>query len=177
MVREAEDPGGLVVGRRGTEALDEGAELAGEGIGLQVGVGELTGCLFMAVYQTRAWFLREYGYIADNPAVGPLLAEKYWAPGNSLTHDETLRALTGEGFSARYLAEACNRSVDEAWAEADASIQAARARSYPGDFPAEIDAKVRIVDGAAVLADNSVSEAKMCADFAAVVKARYPKKG
>jgi len=131
----------------------------------------------MAVYQTRAWFLREYGYIADNPAVGPLLAEKYWAPGNSLTHDETLRALTGEGFSARYLAEACNRSVEEAWAEADASIQAAHERTYSSDFPAELDANIRIVDGAAILADNSVSEAEMCADFAAVVKARYPKKG
>ncbi|MEE4659297.1 MAG: M3 family metallopeptidase, partial [Halieaceae bacterium] len=33
----------------------------------------------MAVYQTRAWFLREYGHITDNPAVGPLLAQHYWA--------------------------------------------------------------------------------------------------
>jgi len=32
----------------------------------------------MAVYQTRVWLLDRYGYIADNPEVGRLLAEKYW---------------------------------------------------------------------------------------------------
>ena len=130
----------------------------------------------MAVYQTRAWFLREYGFITDNPAVGPLLAEKYWAPGNALTHDETLRALTGEGFSARYLAEDCNRSVEEALKEAEASIKAAAGRSYPVDFPATLDATVRVIDGLEVLADNSVSERKMCEDFARVVGERYPEK-
>ena len=128
----------------------------------------------MAVYQTRAWFVKKFGFIADNPAVGPLLAEKYWAPGNSMTHDETLRALTGEGFSARYLAEDCNRSVEEAWAEAEASIKAAAKRSYPTDYPKELRATIRIVDGTEVLADNSVSEKKMCEDFARVVKERYP---
>jgi oligoendopeptidase F len=128
----------------------------------------------MAVYQTRAWFLRKYGYIADNPAVGPLLAEKYWAPGNALTHDETLRALTGEGFSARYLAKECNRSAAEAWAEAEASMRAAQARDYPAGYPDKLDARIYIVDGADVLADNSVSEARMCEDFAKVLKARYP---
>jgi hypothetical protein len=129
----------------------------------------------MAVYQTRAWFLEKYGYIADNPAVGPLLAEKYWAPGNSLTHDQTLRALTGEGFSARYLAEACNASVEEAWAAAEASIVASRERAYREDYPASLDAELRIVHGVETIADNSTSEAKMCADFAAWVRAMYPR--
>lgn len=130
----------------------------------------------MAVYQTRAWFIRSFGFIADNPAVGPLLAEKYWAPGNSMTHDQTLRALTGEGFSARYLAEDCNRSVEEAWAEAEASIGAAAKRDYPKAFPAELGATIRIVNGTEILADNSVSEKKMCEDFARVVGERYPAK-
>src|SRR5207249_2057518 len=60
----------------------------------------------MAVYQTRAFFLRRHGYLTDNAAIGPALAEHYWAPGNSIDHDATLRSLTGEGFAARYLAEA-----------------------------------------------------------------------
>ena len=72
----------------------------------------------MAVYQTRAFFLRQHGYLTDNSAIGPALAEHYWAPGNSMDHDATLRSLTGEGFSARYLADECNKSVDEAWAQA-----------------------------------------------------------
>ncbi|PKL09053.1 MAG: peptidase M3 [Spirochaetae bacterium HGW-Spirochaetae-7] len=130
----------------------------------------------MAVYQTRAWFLGEFGFITDNPAVGPLLARHCWAPGNAVTHDETLRALTGEGFSAVYLAEECKRSAQEAWTEAEASMAAARGRSYPTDFPDGLDATIRIVDGDATLADNSVSDEKMCADFAKVVKGRYPRK-
>src|SRR5204862_1289475 len=53
----------------------------------------------MAVRQTRAFFMRRYGYLTDNAAIGPALAEHYWAPGNSIDHDATLRSLTGEGFA------------------------------------------------------------------------------
>jgi hypothetical protein len=129
----------------------------------------------MAVYQTRAWFLDAYGYIADNPAVGRLLADKYWAPGNSLTHDQTIRALTGEGFSARYLAEACDATSEEAWAAAEEAIAASRSRAYPSDYPASLGADIAIVHGVETIADNSTSEAKMCADFAAWVRAKYPR--
>ena len=89
----------------------------------------------MAVYQTRAFFLRTHGYLTDNPAIGPALAEHYWAPGNSVDHDTTLRSLTGEGFSARYLADECNQSVDEVWDEAQRkSMAAAATRAYPDDL-------------------------------------------
>ena len=62
----------------------------------------------MAVSQTRAHFLREFGYLTDNPAIGPALSAHYWEPGNSVDHNSMLRSLTGEGFSARHLAEDCN---------------------------------------------------------------------
>jgi hypothetical protein len=129
----------------------------------------------MAVYQTRAWFLDRFGYIADNPAVGRLLAEKYWAPGNSLTQAQTLRALTGEGFSGRCLAEACNASAEEAWDAAEEAIAASLSRDYPTDFPSSLDADIAVVHGIETIADNSTSEAKMCADFAAWVRAKYPR--
>jgi hypothetical protein len=129
----------------------------------------------MAVYQTRAWLLDKLGFVADNPAVGPLLAEKYWAPGNSMTHDQTIRALTGEGFSARYLADACNASVEEAQSAAEEAIEASLERSYPTAYPMSLDADIAIVHGSETIADNSTSEAKMCADFAAWVRAKYPK--
>jgi hypothetical protein len=58
----------------------------------------------MAVSQTRAHFLREFGYLTDNVAIGPALSASYWEPGNSVDHDTMLRNLTGEGFSARDLA-------------------------------------------------------------------------
>jgi oligoendopeptidase F len=130
----------------------------------------------MAVYQERAWFLDGYGFIADNPAVGPLLAEKCWAAGNSRSLDQTLRALTGEGFNPRYLAEACEASAEEAWAAAEHSILASRSREYAEAYPASLDADLRIVHGLETIADNSTSEAKMCADFSAWIRTKYPKR-
>jgi hypothetical protein len=128
----------------------------------------------MAVYQTRAFFLRKYGYLTDNTAIGPALAEHYWAPGNSVDHDTTLRSLTGEGFSARYLADECNTSIDDAWAEARATMAAAGTRAYPEDVPPVLDADIRVVHGAEVLADSSHGEETMCARFEAWVRERYP---
>lgn len=39
----------------------------------------------MAVYQTRAYFTNKFGYLTDNPEIGPLLAEHYWHAGIVLT--------------------------------------------------------------------------------------------
>jgi Zn-dependent oligopeptidase len=128
----------------------------------------------MAVYQTRAFFLREHGFLTDNLAIGPELAKHYWQPGNSIDHDATLRSLTGEGFSARYLAEACNQSVESCWAEAQASLIAAEKRSYAVDVPSALDAQIRIVHGDELLADNSAGEDAMCACFEAWVSEHYP---
>jgi hypothetical protein len=128
----------------------------------------------MAVYQTRAYFLRTHGYLTDNASVGPALARHYWAPGNSIDHDATLRSLTGEGFSARYLADECNRSVEEAWAQAQAMIKLADDRTSRGDVPPTLDATIRVVDGAEVLADSGHGEDAMCDRFEAWISAHYP---
>jgi oligoendopeptidase F len=128
----------------------------------------------MAVYQTRAFFLREHGYLTDNPAIGPALAGHYWAPGNSVDHDTTLRSLTGEGFSAKYLADQCNRSVGEAWAEAEALLDGAASRRYPKSRGAGLDAYIRVVHGDEVIADSSGGEEAMCRKFEEWIRARYP---
>lgn len=128
----------------------------------------------MAVYQTRAFLLRTHGYLTDNPAVGPALAQHYWAPGNSVDHDTTLRSLTGEGFSARYLADECNKSVDEACEAARAIMAAAAARTYSDDVPANLDAHIRVVHGTEVLADSSDGEDAMCERFEDWVREHYP---
>jgi len=125
----------------------------------------------MAVYQTRAWFQREFGYITDNPEVGPLLAQHYWEPGNSVSHNDTLVSLTGEGFSGRYLAEHCNRSVEQAWEEAQAAMSSAAQRSQPQVQP--LDASIKVVHGEEVLANNTESDAKMFADFSSWIDRQY----
>lgn len=119
----------------------------------------------MAVYQTRAYFERRFGYLTDNPAIGPLLAEHYWARGNSISHNDTLMSLTGEPFNAKYLADECNKTVDQAWEDAKMQMADAASRVYPPAPNADLDAIIRIVHGAEVIADNSTSEAAMCVQF------------
>lgn len=128
----------------------------------------------MAVYQTRAFFEREYGYLTDNPAIGPLLSEHYWAPGNSISHNDSLVSLTGEAFNAKYLADACNQTIDEAWAVEAAKIASAAARVYPESPVKDLDAHIRIVHGALLLADNQQSAAQMYQDFEQWITAHYP---
>ncbi|MDY4346984.1 M3 family metallopeptidase [Pectobacterium brasiliense] len=127
----------------------------------------------MAVEQTRSYFLQRDGYLTDNPAIGPDLAQHYWHPGNSVSHDDTLRSLTGEGFNPAYLAQACNLTVDEAWQQAEGMMAKAAARPQPAaDF--DLSARIRVVDGSRVLADNEQSDEKMCQDFAAFIEREYP---
>ncbi|MBN3122827.1 M3 family metallopeptidase [Pectobacterium brasiliense] len=128
----------------------------------------------MAVEQTRSYFLQRDGYLTDNPAIGPDLAQHYWHPGNSVSHDDTLRSLTGEGFNPAYLAQACNLTVDEAWQQAEEMMAKAAARPQPAaDF--DLSARIRVVDGSRVLADNEQSDEKMCQDFAAFIEREYPR--
>ncbi|WP_447773976.1 M3 family metallopeptidase [Aeromonas veronii] len=126
----------------------------------------------MAVEQTRAYFLKRDGYLTDNPRIGPDLAAHYWGPGNGMTHDETLRSLTGEGFSAVPLAEACNLGADEAWQQAKACMAAAQQRPAAGEG-SPLDAHIRVVHGAELIADNSESETRMLADFEAWITRCY----
>jgi hypothetical protein len=131
----------------------------------------------MAVFQTRAFFLRRDGYLTDNPEIGPSLTRHYWRPGNSVSHDDTLRSLTGEGFSARYLADACNRSVDEAWAEAATSIARAASRGRPQREASSLDGRIRIVHGTELIADSTRGEDAMCAQFESWIAEHYPGPG
>lgn len=127
----------------------------------------------MAVEQTRSFFLQRDGYLTDNPAIGPDLAQHYWRPGNSVSHDDTLRSLTGEGFNPAYLAQACNMTAEDAWRQAQAAMQDAQLRPQPA-ADADLNARIRIVDGARVLADNRDGDAAMCRDFAAFIEREYP---
>lgn len=128
---------------------------------------------YMAVAQTRAHLLRTLGYLTDNPAVGPTLAAHYWEPGNSVDHNHMLRSLTGEGFSARYLADDCNASVEDVRAAAATAMRDAAARVYPDAVPPSLDAHIRIVHGEVLLADTSEGEAAMCDRFEGWVRANF----
>jgi oligoendopeptidase F len=127
----------------------------------------------MAVSQTRAHFLATDGYLTDNPAIGPALSAHYWEPGNSVDHNAMLRSLTGEGFSARPLAEECNDSVEEATSRAERTLRDAASRRYPDGVAEHLDAHIRIVHGAELIADSSNGEDAMCDRFEAWVRERF----
>lgn len=126
----------------------------------------------MAVEQTRAFFLQRDGYLTDNPAIGPDLAKHYWSPGNSVSHDQTLRSLTGEGFNPDYLAQACNQTVESAWQQARQVIADAASRQQP-DADFDLDVHITVIDGKRILADNAEGDEAMCQDFADFVAQTY----
>ncbi|RYU70332.1 peptidase M3 [Aliivibrio finisterrensis] len=125
----------------------------------------------MAVYQTRAYFTEKFGYLTDNPKIGPLLAKHYWNAGNSVSHNESIIALTGEGFNAKYLADKCNLSIEEAWKSEQEKIAELASRSQAEVAP--LNASITIIDGAKTLASNTDSNAKMCDDFEAYIMETY----
>jgi oligoendopeptidase F len=125
----------------------------------------------MAVYQTRAWFRKRDGFLTDNPRIGPSLAEHYWAPGNSVPQDDTLRSLTGETLSADHLAAHCNRLPGEVRVEAEQAMTAAGSRTQPPIQP--LQATIRVVHGDELLADNSKSDVCLMQDFETWVDRHY----
>jgi len=54
------------------------------------------------------------------------------------------------------------------------SIRVAAAHPTPPQEGGNLDATIRVVHGAEVVADNSDSDERMCADFERWVEARYP---
>jgi len=125
----------------------------------------------MAVFQTRSYFKARFGFLSDNPEIGPLLAKHYWKSGNHLTHEQTIKSLTGENFNARYLAEACNLSVEQAWSEQVQAIESMKQRETASIKP--LNARINIVDGDSILASNQESDYQLFEQFETYVRETY----
>ncbi len=125
----------------------------------------------MAVYQTRAYFTRTLGYLTDNPEIGPLLAKHYWNQGNHLSHNQTIESLTGEGFNAKYLADVCNLSAEDAWNIEQQKIAALSSRQRAEVAP--LNATIKVVDGERLLSDNSVSDQDLFSQFETYITKQY----
>jgi len=117
----------------------------------------------MAVYQTRAHFLKQDGYLTDNPNIGPALAEHYWSPGNAVAFSATLESLTGNGLSTDALVEHCNQDLDEALSGAHASIE--KEASIPKhEGPVELDATIRVIHGKKEIASTKGTSFEQLSD-------------
>lgn len=129
----------------------------------------------MAVYQTRDYFMKRYGSLTDQSAIGKEIAEKYWAPGNAMTHAETVKNLTGKRLSGDALARLCNASNEETWAESLAMIAVTDKNPPVGTLEdVDLDAEIRVVHGNEVIAETKTSFAQMARDFEAWIEKNYP---
>mmetsp|Transcript_65174 Transcript_65174/g.153899 ORF Transcript_65174/g.153899 Transcript_65174/m.153899 type:complete len:200 (-) Transcript_65174:40-639(-) len=108
----------------------------------------------VAVAQTRRFFLDRDGHLVDNPKIGPALREAYWRPGNSKSFSAFLEALTGNPLSAAALVQHVTRSVEQAMAEAEASV-AHLASVPPHTDPVDLNAFIAIHHGKEVVATLS----------------------
>ncbi|MDC0610189.1 M3 family metallopeptidase [Vibrio sp.] len=125
----------------------------------------------MAVYQTRAYFTQQFGYLTDNPEIGPLLAKHYWLRGNKVSHNATIESLTGEGFNAKYLADVCNLSSEEAWSLEQQKINQLEGRIR--SEPKPLNATINVVDGGKLISSNQIDDEELCTEFEHYIETTY----
>ncbi|MEF1191872.1 peptidase M3, partial [Vibrio parahaemolyticus] len=98
-------------------------------------------------------------------------AKHYWHAGNHLSHNETIVSLTGEGFNAKYLADVCNLSPEQAWEVQQKKIDSLATRERAP--VASLNATIKVVDGSKELASNDISDEQMCDDFERYIVETY----
>ena len=131
----------------------------------------------MAVHQTRAFFLARDGYIVDNPKVGPTLRDAYWVPGNSEPFLGLVERLTGKPLTGDAWVDMLKEEVESLLKEEKVAYDAAAAAKQQAADCAEIDLQMRIkiVDGDAVLADTAADGGFLptCHKFEKYVRERF----
>ncbi len=129
----------------------------------------------MAVHQTRKYFFEKYGYITDNPAIGPELENGYWKWGYSEPFFELVKRLTGKPFSADALVAHATRSADDAIAEAHRLRDEAKKREAPPSS-VKLDATIEVIHGREHIASFSNGDfSKANENFKQWVVSHYPK--
>jgi hypothetical protein len=130
----------------------------------------------MSVYQTRAFFKDKYGYIVDNPNVGPVFTKAYWEAGNSKPFLELLEGLTGKDLSGDdWVAELKTSVGDKVASERNEYDEALKQTSVDKNQPINLNMTVKFVDGDEIIADSSTVPDGIlgaCKQFEAFVSAR-----
>lgn len=129
----------------------------------------------MSVHQTREYFKDTYGYIVDNPNVGPAITSAYWVHGNSRPFLDLVKDLTGKELSGDAWIDALKESsadkITREKNEYDEMIEKMKA----GEDASDIDLKmeVRFVDGDELIAASSDGGLlKACSEFEKFVAGR-----
>lgn len=143
----------------------------------------------MSVHQTREYFKNKYGYIVDNPNVGPTLKSAYWECGNSKPFLDIVRDLTGKDLTGDAWVDALKEDLEEHIAQEKKEycemIEKCKAAAKDSEEKQEGDEEqldlqmtVRFVDGDEIISDSSLSGLLgSCKEFEAFVAARVAAAG
>jgi len=134
----------------------------------------------MAVHQTREYFLSKYGYIVDNPNVGPELTENYWNPGNGEAFLNLVKGLTGKPLSSdawvEELKEDLETRVSKEKKEYEASVKAGAAIPAEAE-EVDLDMRMVLVHGDTVISSTEKDGWKGAqAKFKAFIAENFPAK-
>lgn len=129
----------------------------------------------MAVQQTRRYFMGKYGYIADNPSIGPELENGYWKYGNSERFFDLVERLTGKPLTGDALIAEANRTVDEAIAEEKRLAERVHTNRSVAATP-NLEADIKVIHGNEKITEFSNGDfTKANEDFKKWVVKHYPK--
>ena len=132
----------------------------------------------MSVHQTREYFLNKYGFLADNPAIGPELTKGYWECGNSEKFLDIVQGLTGRALtSAAWVKELSEGVEEKVKGEKEKYEKALERKDEPVDLDAILNMRLKVVDGDVELADSEKDGGieKASEKFAQYVKEKYYK--
>lgn len=118
----------------------------------------------MGLAQWRDYFYDKYGFIVDNRNVGKEMM-KVWALGSTKTFKEFIRLATGKNISSKSLVNKLTMSLQKKLALSKARIKRMeKVREFKGKV--DLNAKIRMVHGKQVIADNSKGFEKMAEKYA-----------
>jgi len=108
----------------------------------------------MAVQQTREHLLEAYGRVVDNPAVGPLITEKYWRPGCSVPFLDLVKGLTGKELSGDAWKRKLEKPLEEVLRSEQADYEEAVQAGAAAEGDVDIGMRVRLVHGDDLIGDS-----------------------
>lgn len=121
------------------------------------------GLATLALWQWRNYFFKKYGYIIDNPNIGKEM-KKVWKLGSLKNFNECVMLATGRKLSAKPFLDEVTMDLDQALAKAKRGVDRL-AKVKPYRRPIGFDARIRMVHGKQVVADNSRGFEAMAAKY------------
>lgn len=129
----------------------------------------------IALTQWRAYFEKKYGYIVDNPNIGREMAQ-VWKLGARHTYKQFVKMATGKNPSPQAFLSDTIMSSDQVIASAKRKI--ARLASVPRfTKKVKLNARISMVHGKKVVADDSVSFEDMAQKYGVWVRRQAKKAG